>query len=103
MIILKFLIHYGSHFIVPGGIAYLYNSKEWKKGWLLLLATMLIDLDHLLATPIFDSNRCSVGFHPLHSFPIIYLYLILLFPKKTRLVAIGILFHLVVDFIDCYL
>jgi len=103
MITLKFLIHYGSHFIVPGGIAYLYNAKEWKKGWLLLLATMLIDLDHLLATPMFDSNRCSVGFHPLHSFPIIYLYLLLLFPKKTRLVAIGILFHLVVDFIDCHL
>ncbi|NIJ44555.1 hypothetical protein FHR24_000994 [Wenyingzhuangia heitensis] len=103
MISLKFLIHYGLHFLAPGIIAYLYNPKEWKKNWLILISTMLIDLDHLLASPIFDSNRCSVGFHPLHSFPVIILYFILLIPKKTRLIAIGLLFHLLTDLTDCSL
>lgn len=103
MIYLKFIIHYSLHFIAPLAIAYFYDSKNWKKGWLILIATMIIDLDHLFASPIFDANRCSIGYHPLHSFPIIYVYLLLLLPKKTRLIAIGILFHLLVDFFDCYL
>lgn len=100
---ISFVIHYSLHFLAPGLIAYLYNSKQWKKNWLLLLATMLMDVDHLFADPIYDPNRCSVNFHFLHSFPVIYLYFILLIPKKTRIIAIGLLFHLITDLIDCLL
>lgn len=64
---------------------------------------MLVDLDHLFATPIFDSNRCSVGFHYLHSYIAIGIYSISLFFKKTRIIAIGLLFHMLTDYIDCYL
>ena len=35
---------------------------------------MLVDLDHLLADPIYDPERCSIGFHPLHSIPAIVVY-----------------------------
>ena len=42
-----------------------------------MYAVMLIDLDHLLATPIFDPARCSIGFHPLHSYYAIGVYFIL--------------------------
>ena len=28
-----------------------------------MLTTMLIDLDHLLANPVFDPDRCSINFH----------------------------------------
>ncbi len=66
-----------------------------------MLATMLIDLDHLLATPVFDPNRCSIGFHPLHSYYAIAVYIGLLFYKKTRIIAIGLLLHLLTDFQDC--
>ena len=62
---------------------------------------MLVDLDHLLADPIFDPKRCSIGFHPLHSYVAIGLYPILLFFKKTRAVGVGLLFHMLTDFIDC--
>ena len=31
-----------------------------------MLATMVVDLDHLLADPILDPQRCGIGFHPLH-------------------------------------
>jgi hypothetical protein len=44
-------------------IAFIFFRKEWKKAYLILIATMLIDLDHLLVEPIFETNRCSINFH----------------------------------------
>ena len=96
MEILRASIHYGLHYIVPGLIAYLFFRKNWKQVWLLLVLTMLIDLDHLLANPIFDANRCSINFHPLHTYYAGIIYLVLLFFKQTRVIAIGLLFHLYV-------
>ena len=37
-----------------------------------MMATMLVDLDHLFADPIYDPDRCSIGFHPLHQYPIMF-------------------------------
>lgn len=99
----KFIIHYGFHFIVPGVIAYSIYKDKWKHVYVLFIATMLIDLDHLLATPIFDPNRCSINFHPLHSYIAILLYLGMLFLKKTRVLGIGLLLHILADTIDCFL
>lgn len=95
-------IHYGMHFLAPLAIAYIYNPKTWKKNYLILLATMLIDLDHLWANPIFDPNRCSINFHTFHTYYAAIVYAVLLIPKKTRIVAIGLLFHLLTDFLDCF-
>lgn len=100
---LKFLIHYGLHFIFPAFIAFIFFKNEWKKAYLIFIATMLVDLDHLLATPIFDPNRCSIGFHPLHSYWAIGVYVIGSFFKPTRLIAVGLLLHMLADFVDCYL
>jgi hypothetical protein len=97
------LIHYGLHFIFPLLIAYWYDAKQWKKNYILLLATMLIDFDHLIASPIFDPDRCSVGFHPLHGYVAIGIYILLLIPKKSRIIAIGLLFHMFTDQLDCLL
>jgi hypothetical protein len=66
-----------------------------------MYAAMLIDLDHLLATPIFDPTRCSIGFHPLHSYYAIGTYLILSFIPKTRIIGIGLILHILVDLSDC--
>lgn len=64
---------------------------------------MLVDLDHLLANPIFEENRCSVNFHPLHSYLAITIYFLALFFQKTKIIGIALLFHMLTDFIDCYL
>ena len=64
---------------------------------------MLIDLDHLLATPIFAPNRCSINFHPLHTYYAIILYFALLIPKKTRLIGLGLVIHILADTTDCWL
>lgn len=98
---LRFLIHYGMHFLLPGLIAYLFFKDSWKKAWLLMLLTMLIDVDHLFATPIFDANRCSINFHPLHTYYALLVYILLLCFKKTRVIGVGLVLHIITDYIDC--
>ncbi len=102
MEVIRFFTHYGMHLLFPGIIAYLFFNKHWKKVWLLFVFTMLVDLDHLLAQPYFDANRCSVNFHPLHSYYAILFYVALLLSPKTRIIAIGLLFHMLTDSIDCF-
>ncbi|HBC04245.1 MAG: hypothetical protein CL528_07530 [Aequorivita sp.] len=98
---LQTLVHYTLHLLVPGLIAYVFFRSQWKKAWLIMLATMLVDLDHLLATPIFDPGRCSINFHPLHTYWAMAGYVVLLFFRKTRIIAVGLLFHMLTDYIDC--
>lgn len=100
---LQSLIHYSCHFLLPLVVALLFFKSNWKYAYLVMIAGMLIDLDHLLATPIFDSNRCSIGFHPLHSSFAILFYFFLCFPKKSRLVGLGLMIHIISDAIDCSL
>ncbi|WP_435415732.1 DUF6122 family protein [Polaribacter aestuariivivens] len=100
---LKFSIHYSLHFIAPFFIAFFFYKKNWKKVYLIFIASMLVDLDHLLATPIFEEFRCSINFHPLHSYIAIAFYFLGLFFKKTRILAIALLLHMATDYLDCLL
>ena len=100
---LRFTIHYGLHFGLPLGIALIYFRRHWLKSYLIMLAAFVIDLDHLFAVPVFDSNRCSINFHPLHSYIAIAGYILLLIPKYTRYFAIGLIAHIIADSADCYL
>ncbi|RAJ16788.1 DUF6122 family protein [Olleya aquimaris] len=97
------LIHYGIHFGLPLVIALLFFKKQWKKAALIMLLGLSIDLDHLLATPMFAPNRCSINFHPLHTYYALAVYLILLIPNKTRLIGLGLVIHIIADITDCYL
>ncbi len=69
-----------------------------------MLATMLVDIDHLFATPIFQEGRCSIGFHPLHTYPMIVLYFLgaVFLKGNYRIIAIGLLLHMFTDFQDYY-
>jgi len=100
---LKLFIHYGLHFIFPAIIAFLFFKEKWKTVYFIFILSMLVDLDHLMATPIFDNNRCSVGFHFLHSYKAITIYSVCVFFKKIRIMAVALLFHMMIDYIDCYL
>ena len=94
-------MHLILHFAVPLLVALAVFGKHWLKPFLLMMAGMLIDMDHLLATPIYDANRCSIGFHPLHQPLPILAYMFLIVFKKTRLVGIGLGIHILLDSIDC--
>lgn len=99
--ILRNIQHYGLHLLFPGFLAFLFYKNNWKRVWLVLTATMLVDLDHLLANPIFDSDRCSIGFHPLHTTYAIVVYFLFLWHPKTRIIGVGLLLHMLTDFLDC--
>lgn len=94
-------IHYSIHYVGPLVIALLFYKKQWKFAYFIMILGMLIDFDHLSANPIFDPNRCSINFHPLHSYFAIFVYVLLLFPKKTRLIGLGLVIHILADYADC--
>lgn len=100
---LRFILHYGIHFIAPIVIGIVFFKDNRVKVILLLLAGILIDVDHILASPIFDANRCSIGFHPLHSYWAIIAYCILPFFKKTRIIGLALIIHIIADMVDCQL
>ena len=56
---LQTFVHYGIHFLVPLLVALIFFKNDWRKAFLIMIATMLIDLDHLLASPIFDTKTAK--------------------------------------------
>ena len=114
------MLHIAAHFLLPLVVALAVYRPRWRSAWLLLVATMLVDLDHLLADPVYDPERCSIGFHPLHTTPAIAAYALLfaaplllgrrrdgtgLRPaaRALHLVGLGLLIHMGLDLSDCLL
>lgn len=95
------VIHLILHALAPLAIAVIFFRSRWRSAWLWMLAGWLIDIDHLWADPIYVADRCSIGFHLLHRPPAIALYALLLLPRRTRLLAIGLLVHIGLDAADC--
>ena len=94
-------VHIILHLLVPILVARLGWKGRWPRAALIMLATMAVDLDHLLAIPVYDPNRCSIGFHPLHSVWAIGSYGALSLFGRTRLWGVGLLIHMALDLIDC--
>lgn len=89
------------HILVPGVTAWFAYPARWQRAWLVMLLTMVIDADHLLATPVYHPHRCGIGFHPLHTWPAVVIYLGLLAFRTTRLAGSGLVIHIVLDAVDC--
>lgn len=100
---MRAILHIALHFLVPGLVARVAYPKRFWRAFLAMSATILVDLDHLLADPIYDPNRCSIGFHPLHTWPAVVAYLGLLFFPKVRWIGIGLLIHMALDTLDCWM
>ncbi len=114
------MLHITLHLAVPLLIALVFYRGYWGYATLILIATMLVDTDHLLANPVYDPDRCSIGFHPLHTTPAILVYgLLFLIPLVAgrtsgslnarplalllHLAGLGLLIHMVLDGLDCIL
>jgi hypothetical protein len=97
------IVHYGCHFLIPLVVALLFFKSNWKFAFLIMILGLLIDLDHLVATPIFNPNRCSINFHPLHSYFATAIYLLLIIPQNTRLIGLGLVIHIFSDSVDCFM
>lgn len=97
------VLHLALHAAVPAAVALLFFRANWKRAWLIMFSTMVVDVDHLLADPIYDPDRCGIGFHPLHTYPAIAVYALLLIPRVTRLIGSGLVIHMTLDGLDCVL
>ena len=103
---------------MPLLVARIAYPARWQFAALVMLGTMVVDVDHLLARPIYDPARCSIGFHPLHTTAPIILYgvlaaLPLVLTRATagmrhrrtieilHLVGVGLLIHMALDAMDC--
>jgi hypothetical protein len=95
------VVHILLHVLVPAAVAKRWFGDDWRRSFALMLATMIVDVDHLLAEPIYAPNRCSVGFHPLHTWGPIAVYVGLCFHPKTRVIGVGLVIHMLLDGIDC--
>ena len=100
---------------MPLLLALVFWPARWWQSCLWLLCGLIIDIDHLLADPIYDPERCSIGFHPLHSGYAMAIYAVLLLASvrlsvgqshlswwfRLRLILIGVVLHLILDALDC--
>ena len=100
---LRFLLHYGIHFLLPIAIGLVFFKDNRTRAIIILLSAIVIDIDHVVASPIFEPDRCSINFHPLHSYWAITVYVSLLFFSKTRIFGVALLIHMLADIVDCYL
>ena len=106
--LLRTLVHYGLHIAAPLLVALFFKKEHRRKACLVMLSTMLVDMDHLLADPIFDPNRMSIGFHPLHSYYAIAVYVVMIllpyeqlrWPWWLRTIGIGLCLHMLTDWQD---
>lgn len=98
---LESCLHLLLHGLVPGVVAWGFFRTQWHRAWLIMLATMVVDVDHLLADPVYDPQRCSIGFHPLHRAPAIALYTGMTLLPATRLLGLGLVIHMSLDATDC--
>ncbi len=96
------VIHIILHFMVPLLFALLFYRQNWQKAWMLLMLSLLIDLDHLLANPVYAPDRCSIGYHPLHGGFAALLFLLIALIPVSRKVGFGLIIHLLLDGLDCY-
>ena len=108
------MFHLVLHGLVPLVVALVGYRSRWATACAVMLATMIVDVDHLLAEPVYDPERCSIGFHPLHTAPALVVYALLtLTPLAIRarprpravwaahLVGVGLVIHMVLDGLDC--
>ncbi len=95
------LLHIALHILAPLAVAVICYRRRWSRAWLIMLAGWLIDVDHLLADPVYDPGRCSVSSHILHRWPAQILYLLLAMVPRTRLVGLGLVIHVLLDALDC--
>ena len=95
------ILHLVLHAAVPAAVAAVFYRERFLRSWLLLMSTMLVDIDHLLADPVYDPGRCSLGYHPLHTSPAIAAYAAAMFWPKLRIIAVGLIIHMILDGVDC--
>lgn len=114
--VIHLVLHVAVPLLVALGIAGQVSSLSYKLIFMVLMATMAVDIDHLLADPIYAPGRCSIWFHPLHTlWPMVIYTCMMLWPLALKivlkpiqrshqiigLVGLGLVIHMLLDWADC--
>ena len=99
------IVHFASNALLLGFIYFfdVASREDFRVIALCVFASNLIDVDHLLASPVYDPSRCSINFHPLHSWYFFPVYVALLFvhSRRVRYFVAGVFLHLALDWLWC--
>ncbi|GAA6135097.1 hypothetical protein NBRC116188_18870 [Oceaniserpentilla sp. 4NH20-0058] len=111
------ILHMMLHGLVPLIVAWFCAKRgNIKFVFLIMLATMVVDVDHLLATPIYKADRCSILFHPLHQVWAFAIYAVMVtwpvllhgmnkpirtWQRVMGWVGLGLIIHMLLDGLDC--
>lgn len=111
------ILHMVLHGLVPLVVAWTCaKGGDFKFALLIMLATMVVDVDHLFATPIYQADRCSILFHPLHQvwafviYAVMVIWPLLLYGMNKPIkdwqrvmgwAGLGLIIHMVLDGLDC--
>ncbi len=99
----RFALHMLLHLFVPALVAKFAYKERFYWAWAMMMLTMVVDADHLFADPVFDSVRCSIGHHLLHSYVATGIYIVLIVIPKLRIYGVGLIIHMFLDGLDCIL
>ena len=102
------IIHLLSNVVLIGGVYYYEKFIRRRPPNLkfistLIFASNLIDLDHLLANPVYDPNRCGINLHPLHNWILFPFYFFGSVWGRYKYLFWGVSMHLILDFFDCFI
>lgn len=114
------MLHLALHVLVPVLVALLLDRVRWRSAAFVMIGTMLVDVDHLAAVPVYDPLRCSIGFHPLHTAVPIAAYVVMALVvgvsyratssradasavrwRALFYVSTGLVIHMALDGLDC--
>ena len=94
-------IHMAAHLLVPALAAWLFFRPRWCLAWLIMLATMAVDLDHLLADPVFRPAALRHRFSPAAQLPGDRALCRGAGVQAAAYRGAGLLIHMLVDGADC--
>lgn len=95
------ILHLLLHLLAPLVVALIFFRARWRHALVLMLCGWIIDVDHLVAEPVYAPDRCSIGFHPLHGAPALAVYGAMLALPRTQLLGLGLVIHIALDAGDC--
>ena len=95
------MLHLVLHLLVPALVTLIFYRRYGWAAFIRLMAGMVIDVDHIRANPFYDSERCSINYHFLHTPIPIVIYCALFFVPRLPILSIGLIIHIILDYLNC--
>ncbi|MGV3585725.1 MAG: DUF6122 family protein [Adhaeribacter sp.] len=95
------MLHLVLHLLIPILVTLIFYPRYGWAAFIRLMAGMIIDVDHIMANPFYDSERCSINYHLFHTPIPIIIYCALYFVPRLRIFSVGLIIHIILDYLNC--